>query len=132
MFPSLVTSMLEDCTEGIILNWLTSKIFYESNYTQAFITQMLKDAGTLFFKAGVKDTSTTNNMWFDSNYGFRSYLGFQSWIKIAYFKKTISSGMGRYLITYFNIDKDTMANIVLNKDKSWMLQTAEGEICKYN
>jgi hypothetical protein len=71
-------------------------------------------------------------MWFDTNYGFRSYAGFQNWVKVAYFKKSISSGMGRYLIGYFKITSDTMNNIVIDTDKSWLLQTAVGEIGRFS
>lgn len=71
-------------------------------------------------------------MWFDTNYGFRSYAGFQNWVKVAYFKKSISSGMGRYLIGYFKITSETMNNIVIDKDKSWLLQTAVGEIGRFS
>jgi hypothetical protein len=47
MFPSLVANMLEDCTVGFRLNWITSNIFYNSNYTQDFITDMVMKAGAL-------------------------------------------------------------------------------------
>jgi hypothetical protein len=82
-----------------------------------------------FTDLGVKDMITANNIWFDSNYGFRSYLGFQNWVKIAYFRRSISSGMGRYLITYFKIDAETMSNIVINQT-SWLYQTADGEFSR--
>lgn len=45
MFPSLVANLHEDCVVGFKLNWLTSDLFYNSNYTQAFITQIAIDAG---------------------------------------------------------------------------------------
>ena len=69
-----------------------------------------------------------NSIWFDQNYGFRSYLGFQNWVKVSYFKRSITSGMGRYLITYFNISNAAMSNLVMNT--SWLYITADSEMCK--
>lgn len=124
MFPSLVANMLEDCAVGMKINWITSAIFYKSNYTQTYITDMVN-------QAGVRDMTTANNLWFDTNYGFRSYLGFQNWVKVAYFKRSIDSGIGRYLMQYFNIDSETMNNLVMNKSTSWLYNTADGELSRF-
>lgn len=45
MFPSLVTNLFEDCIVGFKMNWLTSDIFYNTNYTQVFITETIMKAG---------------------------------------------------------------------------------------
>ena len=80
MFAILVASMYEDCQDNILLNYLTTKIFYADNYTQDKISDYLN-------KSGVTNMTILNNMWFDSNYGFRNILGLQTWIKVAYLRK---------------------------------------------
>lgn len=116
--------MIEDCVGGFKMNWLTADIFYNRSYTQEKITDIVIAAGR-HFSIGVKDMTIVNNMWFDNNYGFRSYLGFQNWIKASYFKRSITSGIGRYLITYFKIDSTIMTNLVMNG--SWLFNTCEEE-----
>lgn len=119
MFPILLTSLIEDCQDNVVLNWLTAKIFYAPNYTQSFVSTVLTTAGVL-------DNNTLNNIWFDKNYGFKTFIGFQSWVKIAANKKGINSGMGRYLITYFNISNTTMYNLVVD-NSSWLVNTTTTE-----
>lgn len=63
-------------------------------------------------------------MWFDNNYGFKSPMGLQNWVKIAYFRKTISKGIGKYLIGYYGISETTMSNLVLSAS-SWLVQASK-------
>lgn len=69
---------------------------------------------------GESNLTIINNMWFDKNYGFKTALGFQNWVKVAYFRKTISKGIGKYLIGYFGIAESTMWNLVMNTS-SWLV-----------
>jgi hypothetical protein len=70
--------------------------------------------------AGENNLTIINNMWFDKNYGFKSALGFQNWVKVAYFRKTISKGIGKYLIGYFGVSEKTMSNLVMDPN-SWLV-----------
>lgn len=123
MFAVLVTSMFEDCQDNIMMNWLTSKLFYNNTYNQDLISKFLIDQG-------VTNLTTVNNMWFDNNYGFRNFLGLQTWIKIVWGKRSLDTGIGRYLITYFNITRDTMYNIS-NNASGWLNKTLNAEYSRH-
>lgn len=83
----------------------------------------------LILISGITDQDTINNIWFDPNYGFRTFLGFQNWVKVSYFRKQIDTGIGMYLQTYFKITRTQMQNIALNTT-NWLFATCNSEMSK--
>lgn len=116
MFAILVTSLFEDCQDNILLNYLTNKIFYNNGFTFDFISGIIT-------QAGVTNATIINNMWFDDNYGFINPSGFLTWVKIV-MRKNISTGIGKYLIGYFNITDQIMQNLVINANAWLVLQVS--------
>lgn len=116
MFAILVTSLFEDCQDNIVLNYLTNKIFYNNGYAFELISGIIT-------QAGVTNATIINNMWFDDNYGFINPSGFLTWVKIV-MRKNISTGIGKYLIGYFNITDQIMQNLVINANAWLVLQVA--------
>lgn len=115
MFAILVTSLFEDCQPNFVLNWVTANVYYGGSFNQSQLFQV-------FSEAGITDPDTQNKMWFDQQYGFKTFNGYINWVKMGYFKYSPDhklSNLAQHLITYFHITTENMVALV-SSNTSWI------------
>lgn len=113
MFVILVAGLFQDLKSvkpdgtkgGILLNYLSSRIYYH-NVTR----KVLEDELT---RCGVTDISIQNNMWFDESYGFKTLSTFNVYLRINFLGKT---NIRTYLQNYFGISEPEIKCLTLDKD----------------
>lgn len=118
MFAILVTGLYQDLKNvkpdgtkgGILLNYLSSRIFYHDVTRSALESECIR--------CGIENKTIQNNIWFDESYGWKTLGTFNVYLRINFLKKT---NIKKYLTGYFRISLKQIECLTL--DPNSMIQT---------